>query len=173
MSDTPQDAASENGNTGPADPGKSPTSKQPVMSMAGKRRKSRILALQALYQWQLSGNTITSVEAEFLADNDLNKFDVPYFRELLKQVPAQLSDLDGEIAVLLDRSIDSLDPIEKTLVRMGTYELKHRIDVPYRVVINEAVDLAKKFGGTDGHKFVNGILDRLAPRIRKDETRKR
>lgn len=140
--------------------------------MVSKRRKARTLALQALYQWHMSGNSITSVEAEFLADNDLNKVDVPYFRELLKQIPASLSELDAEIAPLMDRAVDSLDPIEKMLVRMGTYELKQRVDVPYRVVINEAVDLAKKFGGTDGHKFVNGILDRLAPRIRRHETRK-
>ena len=172
MSGTPQDVTPENGQSTPNGSQKAASAKGQAINMVSKRRKARTLALQALYQWHMSGNSITSVEAEFLADNDLNKVDVPYFRELLKQIPASLSELDAEIAPLMDRAVDSLDPIEKMLVRMGTYELKQRVDVPYRVVINEAVDLAKKFGGTDGHKFVNGILDRLAPRIRRHETRK-
>ncbi|PID43255.1 MAG: transcription antitermination factor NusB [Proteobacteria bacterium] len=141
--------------------------------MASKRRKSRTLALQALYQWQLSGSDLSQIEAEFHAENDMTKVDVPYFRELIKQIPGSVATIDAEFAPYLDRSVDALDPIEKALLRIGTYELKHRIDVPYPVVINEAVDLAKKFGGTDGHKFVNGILDRLAPRLRKNEGRKR
>ncbi|PIE43981.1 MAG: transcription antitermination factor NusB [Gammaproteobacteria bacterium] len=141
--------------------------------MASRRRKSRTMALQALYQWQLSGSNLSQIEAEFYADNDMTKADGSYFRELLKEIPGSVVVIDAEFAPYLSRPIETLDPIEKALLRIGTYELKHRIDVPYRVVINEAVSLAKKFGGTDGHKFVNGILDRLASRLRKDETPKR
>lgn len=136
-----------------------------------QRRKSRSLALQALYQWQLSGSSISQIEAEFSVDNDMNKVDVTYFRELLRGIPANLSDLNRQIEPFLDRPVQEVDPIEMILLRMGTYEMQHRIDVPYRVVINEAVELAKKFGGTDGHKYINSVLDKLALRLRAEETR--
>lgn len=157
-----------------------PTNKQESASGKGgnpgkpgiaQRRKSRTLALQALYQWQLSGANVSQIEAEFAADNDMGKVDVSYFRELLRGVPTKLSDLNRQIEPLLDRAPQDVDPIEMTLLRMGTYEMMHRVDVPYRVVINEAVELAKKFGGTDGHKYINSVLDKLAPRLRPDETR--
>ena len=144
---------------------------QPGRPGIAQRRKSRALALQALYQWQLSGSNISQIEAEFAVDNDMSKVDVSYFRELLKGVPTHLSDLNRQIEPLLDRPLQDVDPIEATLLRMGTYEMMHRTDVPYRVVINEAVELAKKFGGTDGHKYINSVLDKLAPRLRPDETR--
>ena len=136
-----------------------------------QRRKSRSLALQALYQWQLSGSSVSQIEAEFSVDNDMTKVDVTYFRELLREIPKSLSDLNGHIEPFLDRPVQDVDPIEMILLRMGTYEMKHRIDVPYRVVINEAVELAKKFGGTDGHKYINSVLDKLALRLRAEETR--
>jgi N utilization substance protein B len=144
---------------------------QPGRPGIAQRRKSRTLALQALYQWELSGSNISQIEAEFSVDNDMSKVDVSYFRELLKGVPTHLSDLHRQIEPLLDRPIQDVDPIEMTLLRMGAYEMMHRVDVPYRVVINEAVELAKKFGGTDGHKYINSVLDKLAPRLRPDETR--
>lgn len=144
---------------------------QPGRPGIAQRRKSRTLALQALYQWELSGSNISQIEAEFSVDNDMSKVDVSYFRELLKGVPTHLSDLHRHIEPLLDRPIQDVDPIELTLLRMGAYEMMHRVDVPYRVVINEAVELAKKFGGTDGHKYINSVLDKLAPRLRPDETR--
>ena len=136
-----------------------------------QRRKSRSLALQALYQWQLSGSDVSQIEAEFSVDNDMAKVDVTYFRELLRGVPTNLSDLNRQIEPFLDRSVQEVDPIEMILLRMGAYELQHRVDVPYRVVINEAVELAKKFGGTDGHKYINSVLDKLALRLRAAETR--
>jgi len=144
---------------------------QPGKPGIAQRRKSRTLALQALYQWQLSGSNVSQIEAEFSADNDMSKVDVSYFRELLRGVPTNLSELNRQIEPLLDRPAQDVDPIEMTLLRMGTYEMMHRVDVPYRVVINEAVELAKKFGGTDGHKYINSVLDKLAPRLRADETR--
>jgi len=137
--------------------------------MADKRRKARRLVLQALYQWQVAESSISQVEAEFLVDNDFEKVDKEYFRELLKGVATDVRQLDEVLVPLLDRKVEDMDPIELAISRMGAYELKSRLDVPYRVVINEAIELAKKFGGTDGHKFVNGILDRLAPQFRQTE----
>lgn len=139
---------------------------------AARRRKARTLVLQALYQWHMTQANIGQIEAEFAADNDLTKVDVSYFRDLLRGIPSQKTDLDSRFSALLDRPVSDVDPIELALLRMGTYEMVNRIDVPYRVVINEAVELAKKFGGTDGHKYVNSILDKLAPRLRPAETRK-
>jgi len=129
------------------------------------------MALQALYQWQMAGASISQIEAEFMVDNDMNLVDGAYFRELLHGIPARLTEFDKLIEPLLDRPLKDVDTIELALIRMGAYELKERLDVPYRVVINEEVELAKKFGGTDGHKFVNGILDKLAARLRMAEIR--
>jgi N utilization substance protein B len=137
------------------------------------RKKARRLVLQALYQRVMSDAPIAQIEAEFRVDNDFNTVDGVYFSDLLHEIPKQLDLLDGTFAQLLDRRIDELDPIELCLLRMGAYELKHRIDVPYKVVINEAVELARQFGGTDGHKYINSILDKLALRLRAAETRGR
>ena len=106
-----------------------------------------------------------------MVDNDMNLVDGAYFRELLHGIPARLTEFDKLIEPLLDRPLKDVNAIELALIRMGAYELKERLDVPYRVVINEEVELAKKFGGTDGHKFVNGILDKLAARLRMAEIR--
>lgn len=138
-----------------------------------QRKRARKLVLQALYQWQISGDSISDIEAQFRVDNDFAKVDGAYFNELFREIPKQIGELDEHISPLLDRTIDDVDPIEVCLLRMGAYELKHRIDVPYRVVINEAVELAKQFGGTDGHKYINGILDKLSLRLRAAETRPR
>ncbi len=141
-------------------------SKQPKPA---QRRRARRLAVQALYQWQISGSSLLAIEMEFREDNDFRKLDEDYFSELLHQVPAQIGRLDETLGQLLDRPLQDLSPIELVILRMGTYELLERKDVPYRVVINEGVDLAKTFGATDGHKYVNGVLDKLARRVRQDE----
>lgn len=147
-----------------------PISDKPGNRMSpAARRQARRLTLQALYQWQIAGASLASIEAEFREDNDMKKVDQAYFHELLHSVPAQISTLDELIEPLLDRPLKELTPIELNILRMGTYELKYRKDVPCRVVINEGVDLAKAFGATDGHKYVNGILDKLARQIRADE----
>lgn len=140
-------------------------------SAMDKRRRARRLALQALYQWQMAGTSVSALEAEFVVDNDMAKVDRGYFGELLRGVVADVDDLDSALAPLVNRPLDDIDPIELALIRQGAYELKHRPDVPYRVAINEAVSLAKKFGGTDGHKFVNGVLDKLAPGYREAEVK--
>lgn len=136
-----------------------------------QRKKARKLVLQALYQWQISGSGISQVESEFRVDNDFAKIDSAYFIELFREIPNQVAELDRHIEPFLDRAISDVDPVEMNLLRMGVYEFKHRIDVPYRVVINEAVELAKSFGGTDGHKYINSILDKLSLRLRAAETR--
>lgn len=140
---------------------------------AGDRRRARALALQALYHRHFSKSPINAIEAEFMVDNDMSKVDSAFFRDLLRGVHREQGDLDKLIEPLLDRALSEVDPIELAIVRMGTYELKNRIDVPYRVVINEGIELAKRFGGTEGHKFVNSLLDKLSQRLRLAETRAR
>lgn len=134
------------------------------------RRWSRRLALQAIYQWQMTGQDLQEIERQFYEDENVHKADVPYFRELLHGVPANLDELDAEIRVYLDRPMEAVDPVERALLRNACYELTHRLDVPYKVIINEAVDLAKKFGAEQSHRFVNGVLDKVTTRLRPNET---
>lgn len=134
------------------------------------RSKARHYAMQALYQWSVSKNPLNVIEAEFHADNDMNNVDVAYFHELVHQVPANLSVIETDfLPFVTDLNLEQIDPISLALLRMGTYELRFRVDVPYKVVINEALRLAKKFGATDSYKFVNGVLDRTAGRLRLAE----
>ncbi|GHE20630.1 transcription antitermination factor NusB [Halomonas urumqiensis] len=146
------------------------------------RRAARELAVQGLYQWQMTSKSITTVEAEFrsqVACDDIEDHenwhkvmeiaDLALFHELLHNVVRFKADLDASISPLLDRKLEELDPIELAILRLGAYELSRRLEVPYRVVINEGVELAKSFGATDGHKYVNGILDKLAGRLRSSE----
>lgn len=131
------------------------------------RRKARHYAMQGLYQWKMAGSGLNAIEAEFRADNDMSQVDVAYFHELLHEVPRRLDEVQAVFEPhLTDRSGDELDPVTEALLRLASYELKFRIDVPYKVVINEAVALAKKFGATDSHKFVNGVLDHAAAQVR-------
>lgn len=146
------------------------TSGQPK---AGDRRRARALAMQGLYQRHFSKSSITDIESEFMVDNDMSKVDAAYFRDLLRGVHREQEALDRIIEPFLERPINEVDPIELAIVRLGTYELKFRLDVPYRVVINEGIEMAKKFGGTEGHKFVNSLLDKLGHRLRLAETRPR
>jgi N utilization substance protein B len=140
---------------------------------AGDRRRARALAMQGLYQRHFTKSSITDIESEFIVDNDMSKVDTAYFRDLLRGVHREQAELDRLLEPFLERPIHEVDAIELAIVRMGTYELKHRLDVPYRVVINEGIEMAKKFGGTEGHKFVNSLLDKLSQRLRLAETRKR
>lgn len=135
------------------------------------RRQARTLAMQALYSWHMAGQSLNEIEAQFRVDNDFSAVDGAYFHEILHGVPRQKSEIDGLFEPLLDRPLAEIDPVELAILRLSTYELKNRLDVPYRVVINEGIELAKVFGATDGHKFVNGVLDKLAPRLRADEVR--
>jgi N utilization substance protein B len=135
------------------------------------RRKARSFALQAIYQWHMAGADLAKIEAEFRADNDMSNVDFEYFHEILHGVPRELSSLDKVITPLLDRNTEELTPVELSILRLATYEMIHRIDVPYKVVINEAVELAKSFGATDGHKYVNGVVDKIAQQVRTVEVK--
>lgn len=140
---------------------------------AGDRRRARGLAMQGLYQRHFSKSPISDIEAEFMIDNDMTKVDLMYFRDVLRGVHREQAELDKLIEPYLDRPLKEVDPVELAIVRLGAYELKHRIDVPYKVVINEGIEMAKRFGGTEGHKFVNSVLDKLSRRLRLAETRPR
>ena len=134
------------------------------------RRKTRELLVQALYQWQMASQSIGSIEAQFCTDNDMEKVDVEYFSDLLHKIAAEAGDFDQTFEpLLIDRRLDELDFVSRAILLVATCEFRYRIDVPYKVVINEGIDLAKKFGPTDSQKFVNGVLDKLALRLRAVE----
>ncbi len=134
------------------------------------RRKARHFGMQALYQWQMTGAPLNTIEAEFRTDNDMAHTDTSYFHELVHEVPAHVDELDEAYSQFLQgRNEEELDPITQSLLRLATYEFKYRVDVPYKVVINESVSLAKKFGATDSYKFINGVLDQLAEKLRTIE----
>ena len=137
--------------------------------MSSKRTKARQHALQGLYQWQVAGQDIQDIINQFLADQDIKTFEVSYFQDLLRGVPTHLSELDAALSPCLDRALASVDPVERATLRLAAYELAHHPEVPYRVVINEAVELAKVFGAEEGHKYVNGVLDKLAKTLRAVE----
>ena len=133
------------------------------------RSLSRRLALQALYQWQLTGHSGAELLNQFTTDEGYPEVDAEYFVLLLRGVTSDGPALDATLGELIDRPVNQLDPIEHAVLLIGLYELGHQFETPYRVVINEGVELAKKFGATDGHKFVNAVLDRAARNLRAAE----
>ncbi len=137
------------------------------------RRKARRFTLQALYQWQLAGAAVSDIEAQFLANQDFAKVDREYFHDLLHGVLGQVKTLDDLLTPYLDRRVEELSQVEKAILRLGAFELKERQDVPYRVVINEGIELAKVFGAEDSFKYVNGVLDKLARQLRYAEASER
>ncbi len=137
--------------------------------MVRQRKMARRLLVQALYQWQMTGADLQQIESEFMADKDMQEADAAFFRELLHKLPQQLDRVDEVLAPLLDRAIDEVDCVERAVLRLGAYELLERLDVPYKVVLNESVELARRFGSQEGHRYVNGVLDRLASQVRATE----
>lgn len=132
-------------------------------NLSHARRHARRLAMQALYQWQLTAQPPQEIHNQFREDQNVERADLEYFRELLYAVVEGCAGLDAALAPhLTQRAVEEVDPVERAILRLAAYELLHRIDVPYRVVVNEAVELAKKFGAAGSHKFVNGVLDKLA-----------
>jgi N utilization substance protein B len=127
------------------------------------RSLARRRALQALYQWQLAGQALGDIEVQFFEEQEMRDVDVEYFRELLHGIPRYLLSLDADLVPYVNIPLAEVDPVERAILRIAAYELSHRLDVPYRVVINEAVVLAKDFGAEQGHRFINGVLDKLAP----------
>lgn len=134
-----------------------------------ERKKARKALVQAVYQWQLAGAETKVIENEFLAGSALKKADVEYFTDGLRAVTLRATDYDALFSASLDRDFASLDQVERAILRLGSWELKERLDVPYKVVINEWVDLAKTFGAEDSHKYINSILDGLAAELRSLE----
>lgn len=132
------------------------------------RSRARRYAMQALYQWQIGRQDIGDIEGQFKSDYDMSNVDVEYLHELL-QAARRSEELEAVSAPLLDRPVRELDPVERAILLIGAYELRDRPDVPYRVVINEAVRLAKTFGALDSYKYVNGVLDKLAVQLRPRE----
>jgi N utilization substance protein B len=139
------------------------------MATPKQRQKTRRLLVQALYSWELGGSDLATIEAEFHLDNNMAKADAEFFHEVLHAVPKQLTALDDSYAPHLDRAVAELDPISRAVLRLASYELTERLDVPYKVVINEGVNLAKTFGPTDAYKYINGVLDKVAGQLRRLE----
>ena len=133
------------------------------------RRKARELAVQAVYSWQLSDNSTTDVEAHFLTENAKRRFDIEYFQQLFRGATSRVKELDLAIEPHVDRPLDDVDHIEKAILRVAIFELSDCLDVPYKVVINEAIELAKLFAADDSHKFVNGVLDKAVKLIRPEQ----
>jgi len=135
------------------------------------RSRSRRRATQALYAWQISGNAMPKVIEEFRHEQDMEIADLVYFEDLLRGVAEHCAELDQGLAPFLDREVAQVDPIERAVLRLAAYELRYRVDVPYRVVINEAIEVTKRFGAEHGHTYVNGVLDKAAKEWRRTEQR--
>lgn len=133
------------------------------------RQQARHLALQGSYAWCMTGNPIKQIELDLATSTDMTTVDVEYFQELLNGVASHVAELDKQIKPYLGRLPEELDTIEKCILRMATYEFVYRLDVPYKVVINEAIELAKVFGAEESHKFINGALDKAVKTLRKHE----
>jgi N utilization substance protein B len=139
--------------------------------MSGKaaRRRAREFALQGIYQWLLSGNSLPVIEEHVAQVSGFDKADRELFISLLRGTLANVEALQEEFTPFIHRPVNELSPVERAILLLATHELKHSIETPYRVIINEAIELAKGYGGTDGHRFVNGVLDKLAAKLRTVE----
>jgi N utilization substance protein B len=134
--------------------------------MSQARTNARKAAVQALYQWQMTGQSLIEIERQFLEEERLKDAQKSYFTELFHGVPKNLEAIDQALSEFVDRPVDMIDPVERAILRMGVYELLHRLDMPYRVVLNEGINLAKYFGADGSHKYINGILDKVAKQKR-------
>lgn len=134
------------------------------------RRLSRELAIQGLYEWRMSGNSLPVIEDHLEQESEAwARADKPLALVLLRGAASSADTLEALVSANIDRPLTEVSPIERAILLLGAYELAHRIETPYRVVINEAIELAKSFGGTDGHRYINGVLDKLAPNLRAAE----
>ena len=135
----------------------------------GSRHKARHAAVQALYQWQLTQEPPGAVETHFALVQELGGIDLTYFRQLVSEIPAHCAGLDERLRPHLDRALEDIDPVERAILRLGAYELEFHLEIPYRVVLDEAIELAKTFGAEHGHKYVNAVLDKVASELRAAE----
>ena len=133
------------------------------------RHLARQAAVQALYQWQLTLQSPGDIEQHFIHDHALKGVDIGYFHELVREVPLHQHELDDHLIPHIDRGIEEVDPVERAILRIGAYEFEFHLEIPYKVVINEAVELAKTFGAEHGHKYVNAVLDKVALKLRAAE----
>lgn len=160
-----------------ADAGTGASTKKAVSRSSGKksgsqnRRKSRELVLKAVYRGMLNDSELSQVLRDMRDDPDYNKADEAYFKHVLQAVTENLAAIDNKIGHFIDRSISELSPVEHAILRIAGCELMFDLTIPYRVVINEGVELAKVFGGTDGHKYINGVLDKFAADVREVEVK--
>lgn len=134
-----------------------------------KRHKARQFVLQALYQWQLTGNDVGEIILTFCVEINANKTDVDYFVELMRNIPVRITELDQTMTPFLDRPQNELGPVELAILRIATYELLYCAEIPYKVIINEAIELGKTFGPEDSFKFINSVLDKVAVQSRSVE----
>ncbi len=137
--------------------------------MSQARTNARKAAVQALYQWQMTGQNLSEIERQFLEEERLKDAQRNYFTELFYGVPKNLESIDQALSEFVDRPVDNIDPVERAILRIGTYELLNRLDMPYKVVLNESINLAKYFGADGSHRYVNGILDKIAQQKRTIE----
>lgn len=128
--------------------------------------------MQGVYSWQMTGNSVDQIELAISTSNDMKLVDVKFFQDILRTVMSRMSELDASMKPYLGRLPEEIDAVEKAILRVAAFELIHRVDVPYKVVINEAIELAKEFGAADSHKFVNGVLDKAVKTLRKNERTK-
>lgn len=144
----------------------SSTKGQAQKGMAKARGKSRRLAMQAVYQWQMTGDNITDIKQQFFEENNMSQIDAEFFSELVSGVASSISDLDALLEKYMSRSAESVDPVERSILRLAAYEFVNRFDVPYRVVLNEAVNISKEYCAENSHAFVNAVLDKVAKEVR-------
>ena len=140
-----------------------------VTSFSRKRSWARRFAMQALYQWQLTGQNLHTIETQFQEEQELYRSDNDYFRELLYEAASRIHAINEVLVPYLDRPLEQVDPVERAILWLSGYELLYRQDIPFRVIINEGVELAKKFGAEQGHRFINGVLDKAARQLRAEE----
>ncbi|MFI4955275.1 MAG: transcription antitermination factor NusB [Gammaproteobacteria bacterium] len=143
------------------------------MSKIKLRRKAREYLVKAIYQWQMTDDPSNEIIAQFLIDYKPEKYDTEFFQEVLRGVIEHRAELDSQLVPYMNRTVAEMDPVELAILRLAVFELIYKIDVPYRVVINEAVEQCKRYGATDGHKFVNGVLDKVAQQVRQVEVQNR
>ncbi|CAA9890587.1 transcription antitermination protein [Candidatus Methylobacter favarea] len=141
--------------------------------MSQARTNARKAAVQALYQWQMTGQNLGEIELQFQEEERLKDAQKSYFTELFHEIPKNLETLDQSLAEFVDRPVDMIDPVERAILRIGAYELLHRLNMPYRVILNESINLAKCFGADGSHKYINGILDKIAQKERAVEIKAR
>ena len=137
--------------------------------MSSAKSKARRCAVQALYQWQMTGQNLSTIEREFQEDQRLKNAQKSYFSDLFHGVPGNLDKIDASMLDFVDRDVEKIDPVERAILRIGVYELLQKPEIPYRVVINEGIELAKCFGADGSHRYVNGVLDKVAQIQRKQE----